>query len=171
VGTADLTDVQRSEIIRSLQGLCSEAFIAPGKGHLMSAREKGSFPEVPLTRPMCNERAPTVIAYAALLADPRAAKNWLGKSDGEDRISVDASGRIKINGVREKYLYCPFEDRFWSADDHVEWGRRLSDSLIDNVSNVPFGLDPLLRRMVATIQLLSKDDRPGNSELRKGRYY
>lgn len=171
VRTTDLTDVQRSELIRSLQGLCSESFITPGESRMMGARAKDPFPEDPVIRPMCDERAQAVIAYAALLADPRAAKNWLGKSDGEDRISVDANGRIKINGVREKYLYCPFEDRFWSANDHVEWGRRLSDSLIDNVSNVPLGLDPLLRRMVATIQLLSKDDRPGNSELRKGRYY
>lgn len=162
---SNLTAVQHSEVVRSLFGLLSEALKNPADTPL-----NASFPEVPFVRPMSEERARAIGAYASRLADPRAAKTWLGKLEGEDRISVQEKGRLRINGVKDRYIFCPFENRVWGADGLTSWTCSPSDSQIEGASHVPFGLDPLLRRMTASVQLLSKDDRPGNGRLTKGRY-
>ncbi|WP_298960487.1 DUF4132 domain-containing protein [uncultured Roseibium sp.] len=168
---SDLTTVQRSEVIRSLYGLLSESYMDASNPRPRLFGRGGPFPEAPFVRPMSEERAHAIQAYAPLLVDPRAARNWLGEAEGEDRISVQDNGRLSVNGVKERYIFCPFENRLWSADDLVEWNCNIVDSQIEGASNVPFGLDTLMRRMAATVQLLTKDDRPGNSRLSKGRYY
>jgi uncharacterized protein DUF4132 len=161
----DLTVVQHSEVVRSLYGLLSEAFMDPADTKSQLSWRNDPFSEIPFIRPMSEERARALQAVAPQLADPRAAKNWLGKADGEDRISVQDTGRLAINGVQERYVFCPFENRIWGKEDLSERYCRPSDSQLDAAAHVPFGLDTLLRRMTATIQLLTKDDRPGNGRI------
>jgi hypothetical protein len=165
----ELTPVQRAEVARRLLGLLSERFMDPADTQPRSHRGYRPFAEVPFIRPMAEERAIATKAYAGLLADPRAARTWQRKADGEDRIWLQHDGRLRVNGVENSYIFCPYENRICGVADLADWRCRIAEVPLESAFNVPFGLDPLLRRMTATVQLLTKDDRPGNNQLVKGR--
>ena len=166
---SELTPVQRAEVARRLLGLLSERFMDPDDTQSRRLAAPRPFAETPFLRPMAEARASAMKAYAGLLADPRAARTWQRKVVGEERIQVQDDGRLRINGVENSYIFCPYENRIYSAVDLAGWRCQIAEVPFESAFRVPFGLDPLLRRMVATVQLLTKDDRPGNSRLVKGR--
>jgi hypothetical protein len=114
---------------------------------------------------MAEERSAALRAYAQRLVDAGAAKTWLGKTDGAARISARDDGRFQVNGAKDRYIFCPYQDEVFGSEDRRGWQCGPTNNQIATASLIPFGLDPVLRRMTAKINLLTRDDRPAGGYL------